>query len=78
MVLGSWAEGLDILRELGSTGNYFMGAGEQAHTFGHREHCQKAEKRQFMDWGDQNIIFRGHGSKDPRWERLKCGTFVHI
>ena len=33
-VLGSWGEGLFIFRELGSTANYFRGAGEQAHTFG--------------------------------------------
>ena len=28
---GIWGEGLFIFRELGSTGNYFKGAGEQAH-----------------------------------------------
>ena len=33
-VLGIWGEGLFIFRELGSTANYFRGAGEQAHTFG--------------------------------------------
>ena len=33
-VLGIWGEGLFIFRELGSTTNYFRGAGEQAHTFG--------------------------------------------
>ena len=33
-VLGIWGEGLYIFRELGSTANYFRGAGEQAHTFG--------------------------------------------
>ena len=33
-VLGIWGEGLFIFRELGSTSNYFRGAGEQAHTFG--------------------------------------------
>ena len=32
-VLGIWGEGLFIFRELGSTGNYFLGAGEQAHGF---------------------------------------------
>ena len=30
-VLVSWGEGLFIFRELWSTGNYFIGAGEQAH-----------------------------------------------
>ena len=33
-VLGIRGEGLFIFRELGSTANYFWGAGEQAHTFG--------------------------------------------
>ena len=32
-VLGIWGEGLFIFRELGSTANYFRGAGEQAYTF---------------------------------------------
>ena len=31
---GIWGEWLCIFRELGSTGNYFRGAGEQAHNFG--------------------------------------------
>ena len=33
-VLGILGEGLFIFRELGSTAEYFRGAGEQAHTFG--------------------------------------------
>ena len=33
-VLGIWEEGLFVFRELGSTGNYFRGAEEQAHNFG--------------------------------------------
>ena len=32
-VLGNWGDGLFIFMELGSTGNYFRGAGEQAHSF---------------------------------------------
>ena len=31
---GSGEKGFFIFRELGSTANYFRGAGEQAHTFG--------------------------------------------
>ena len=31
--LGIWGEWLFIFRELGSTGNYFRGAREQAHNF---------------------------------------------
>ena len=33
-VLGIWGEWLFIFRELGSTGNCFRGAREQAHNFG--------------------------------------------
>ena len=33
-VWGIWGEWLFIFRDLRSTGNYFMGAGEQAHSFG--------------------------------------------
>ena len=33
-VLGIWREWLFSLRELESTGNYFQGSGEQAHSFG--------------------------------------------
>ena len=32
--LGIWGERLFIFGELGSTGNYFRGAGEQAHNLG--------------------------------------------
>ena len=32
-VWGIWGEWLFIFKELGSTGNYFYGAGEQAHGF---------------------------------------------
>ena len=31
---GAWGEWLFIFRELGSTGNYFQGSGEQTHSFG--------------------------------------------
>ena len=31
-VLGIWGEWVFIFRELGSTGNYFRGTGEQAHS----------------------------------------------
>ena len=33
-VLGIWGEGLFLFSELGSTANYFRGAGEQTHTLG--------------------------------------------
>ena len=36
---------LFLFRELGSTGNYFRGSGEQAHSFrGFSEPCQKVKK----------------------------------
>ena len=42
MGFGIWGEWLFIFREQGSTGNYFQGFGEQAHSFGgFREPCQK-------------------------------------
>ena len=40
-VLRIWAEWLFIFRELGSTGNYFQGLGEQAHIFGDLENPAK-------------------------------------
>ena len=33
-MLGIWGEWLFIFRELGSTGDYFQGFGDQAHSFG--------------------------------------------
>ena len=40
--LGFWGEWIFNFRELGSTGNYLRGAGEQAHSFGgFTELCQK-------------------------------------
>ena len=44
-VLVILGEGLFIFRELGSTANYFRGAGEQAHTFGVLESTTKKEKK---------------------------------
>ena len=44
-VLGIWGEGLFIFRELGSTANYFRGAGEQAHTFGNLGSTAKKYKK---------------------------------
>ena len=44
-VLGIWGEGLFIFRELGSTANYFRGAGEQAHTFGDLGSTAKKQKK---------------------------------
>ena len=44
-VLGIWGEWLFIFRELGSTGNYFRGAREQAHTFGDLGSLAKKQKK---------------------------------
>ena len=48
-VLRIWGEGLFIFRELGSTANYFKGAGGAITYFwGFRELCQKAKKKNIM------------------------------
>ena len=44
-VLGIWGEWLLIFRELGSTGNYFRGAREQAHNFGDLGSLAKKQKK---------------------------------
>ena len=41
-ILGEW---LFIFRDLGSTGNYFRGAGEQAHSFGDLGSPAKKQKK---------------------------------
>ena len=44
-VLGIWGEWLFIFRDLGSTGNYFRGSGEQAHNFGDLGSPAKKQKK---------------------------------
>ena len=44
-VLGIWGEWLFIFRELGSTGNNFRGAREQANNFGDLGSCQKNKEK---------------------------------
>ena len=44
MVWGIWGEGLFIFRELESTGNYFEGFGEQAHSVGDLGSPAKSKK----------------------------------
>ena len=44
-VLGIWGEWLFIFRELGSTGNYFKGAREQAHNLGDIGSLAKKRKK---------------------------------
>ena len=44
-VLGIWGEWLFIFRELGSTGNYFRGAREQAHNFWDLGSLAKKQKK---------------------------------
>ena len=59
-VSGIWVEGLFILRELGSTCNYFRGGGEQAHRFGSfREPCQKVKHKFYKSHlkGKASILF---------------------
>ena len=44
-VLGIWGEWLFIFRDLRSTGNYFSGAGEHAHSFGDLGSPAKKQKK---------------------------------
>ena len=44
-VLEIWGEWLFIYRELGSTGNYFRGAREQAHNFGDLGSLAKKQRK---------------------------------
>ena len=46
-LFGIWGEWLFIFMELGSTGNYFSGAGEQAHSFGDLGGPAKSKKKLF-------------------------------
>ena len=52
-VLKIWGEWLFIFRELGSTGNYFRGSGEQAHIFGDLGSPSKKQKNK----GKASILF---------------------
>ena len=49
-ILGEWPF---IFRELGSTGNYFRGAREQAHNFGDLGSLAKKQKK----YGKASILF---------------------
>ena len=48
-VLGIWGEWLFIFRDLGSTGNYFRGAGEQTHSFGDLVSPAKEQKNKIKE-----------------------------
>ena len=52
-VLGIWGEWLFIFRDLGSTSNYFRGAGEQAHSLGDLGSPAKKQKKK----GKASILF---------------------
>ena len=52
-VLGIWGEWLFIFRDLRSTGNYFRGAGEQAHSFGDLGSPARKQKNK----GKASILF---------------------
>ena len=54
-VLGIWGEWLFIFRDLGSTGNYFRGSGEQAHSFGDLGSPAKKQKKKKK--GKASILF---------------------
>ena len=46
---GIWGEWLFIFRELGSTGNYFQGFWEQAHSFGDLGSLAKSKKNHLKE-----------------------------
>ena len=56
-VLGIWGEWLFIFRDLGSTGNYFRGAGEQAHSFGDLGSPAKKQKKKIKEKPPFCLIF---------------------
>ena len=72
-VLGIWREWLFIFRELGSTGNYFQGFGEQAHSFRDLGSPAKKEKKSHIkgkafisfDFFLKLKIFRFWGTSPP-------------
>ena len=53
-VLGIWREWLFIFRDLGSTGNYFRGSGEQANSF---RDLGSPAKKQKENKGKASILF---------------------
>ena len=75
-VLGIWGEWLFIFRELGSTGNYFQGFGEQAHSFGDlgshaiflKKNLTLKEKPSFRLIFFLKIGFWGWGGGSPPWK----------
>ena len=69
-VLGIWGEWLFIFRDLGSTGNYFRGAGEQAHSFGVLGSPAKKQKK--IKEKDPEIFVRG---SRPDCQKTALSTF---
>ena len=59
-VLGIWGEWLFVFGELGSTGNYFQGFGEQAHSFGDLgSPAKQCKKNNFKGLGSKGKYFQG-------------------
>ena len=56
-VLGIWGKWLFIFRDLRSTGNYFRGAGEQAHSFGDLGSPAKKQKKKIKEKPPFCLIF---------------------
>ena len=56
-VLGIWGEWLFIFRDLGSTGNYFRGSGEHAHSFGDLGSPAKKQKNKIKEKPPFCLIF---------------------
>ena len=79
-VLGIWGEWLFIFRELGSTGNYFRGAREQAHNFGdigsRAKKQKKKKKKKASILFDFLKISSASGGPRPPWSILNLLIFV--
>ena len=76
-VLGIWGERLFILRELGSTGNYFRGAREQAHNFGDLGSLAKKPKK----YGKVSILFdllKNSSASDPPPPPVFLYVFIFV
>ena len=83
-VLGIWGEWLFIFRELGSTGNYFMGAREQAHSFGDlgspakKQKNKKRKSLHFVRFFKKILLILGGYPPRPPLSILNVDLFIFV
>ena len=79
-VLGIWGEWLFIFRELGSTGNYFRGAREQAHNFGDLGSLAKKQKkiRKSLHFLKKNSSATGGLAPQTPLVTSKCNMLIKV